>query len=86
MFLRYFRASFPNMFITVQRPEWVVVEWYDENLKKSVDKFGDIWAKCIQHEIDHLDGKLFIDYLGPIKRSVITRKMVKLKKELSRKL
>ena len=48
--------------------------------------FEDLWAICIQHEIDHLDGKLFIDYLGPMKRSLITRKMNKLKKELSRKI
>ena len=59
--------SFPNMFMTIERPEWVVVEWFDENLKKSVDKFTNIWAKCIQHEIDHLDGKLFIDKVSKLK-------------------
>ena len=59
--------SFPNLFIAVERPEWVIVEWYDENLKKSVDRFADIWAKCIQHEIDHLDGKLFIDRISKFK-------------------
>ena len=59
--------SFPNLFITVNRPEWVVVEWYNENLVKSVDKFTNIWAKCIQHEIDHLDGKLFIDHVSKFK-------------------
>jgi len=59
--------SFPNLFMTVSRPEWVVVEWYDENLVKSVDKFTNIWAKCIQHEIDHLDGKLFIDHVSKFK-------------------
>ena len=41
-------------------------------------------AICIQHEIDHLDGKLFIDYLKPMKRQMITRKMTKLKRELAR--
>jgi len=59
--------SFPNLFMTIERPEWVIVEWYDENLKKSVDRFANIWAKCIQHEIDHLDGKLFIDNVTKIK-------------------
>ena len=59
--------SFPNIFMTVERPEWVVVEWYDENLVKSVDRFANIWAKCIQHEIDHLDGKLFIDKVSKLK-------------------
>jgi peptide deformylase len=38
----------------------------------------------VQHEIDHLNGRLFIDYLGPIKRQLITRKMVKLKRERAR--
>ena len=46
--------------------------------------FGGLWATCVQHEIDHLDGKLFIDYLKPLKRQMITRKMVKLKKERAR--
>ena len=43
-----------------------------------------LWATCAQHEIDHLNGKLFIDYLGPLKRQMITRKMEKLKRELAR--
>jgi peptide deformylase len=59
--------SFPNLFMTVSRPEWVVCEWYDENLNKTVDRFTNIWAKCIQHEIDHLDGKLFIDHVSKFK-------------------
>ena len=70
--------SFPNLFFTVQRPEWVVVEWYDENLKKTVDKFGDIWAKCIQHEIDHLDGKLFIDHVSKLKYERAKKKQRKI--------
>ena len=43
-----------------------------------------ILSTCLQHEIDHLNGKLFIDYLGPLKRQMITRKMEKLKRELAR--
>jgi len=70
--------SFPNLFFTVQRPEWVVVEWYDENLKKTVDKFDDIWAKCIQHEIDHLDGKLFIDHVSKLKYERAKKKQRKI--------
>ena len=41
-------------------------------------------ATCLQHEIDHLDGKLFIDYLTPLRRQLITRKMTKLKRERAR--
>ena len=47
-------------------------------------QFDGLWATCVQHEIDHLDGKLFIDYLGPLKRQMITRKMEKLKRERAR--
>ena len=47
--------------------------------------FKGLWATCIQHEIDHLNGKLFIDYLGPIKRSFITKRMKKYKKEIIKK-
>ena len=55
----------------------------EDNLKE--DFFEGLWATCIQHEIDHLNGKLFIDYLGPIKRSFITKKMKKYKKEINKK-
>ena len=45
------------------------------------DGFG---AVCVQHEVDHLDGRLYIDYLKPLRRQMITRKMQKLKRELKR--
>ena len=47
-------------------------------------QFDGLQATCAQHEIDHLDGKLFLDYLSKIKRSMITNKMKKLKKERAR--
>ena len=47
-------------------------------------EFGERWAVCAQHEIDHLNGRLFIDYLGAVKRSMITARMKKLKKEKAR--
>ena len=48
------------------------------------EQFAGLWATCVQHEIDHLNGKLFIDFLGPLKRQMITRKMEKLKRERAR--
>jgi peptide deformylase len=62
----------------------VDVEWIDRDGKTRSETFDGLWATCVQHEIDHLDGKLFIDYLKPLKRQMITRKMVKLKRELAR--
>lgn len=76
--------SIPDQFADVQRPAEVRVAWTDLDGNRQEEQFDGLWATCVQHEIDHLDGKLFIDYLKPLKRQLITRKMVKLKKELAR--
>ncbi|WP_417720228.1 peptide deformylase [Salipiger sp.] len=76
--------SIPDQYADVERPREVEVEWLDRNGALQTETFGGLWATCVQHEIDHLDGKLFIDYLKPLKRQLITRKMVKLKKERAR--
>jgi peptide deformylase len=56
----------------------------DRDGNPAEETFDGLWAVCVQHEIDHLNGKLFIDYLSPLKRQLITRKMVKLKREKAR--
>ena len=76
--------SIPDQYADVERPKVVDVEWIDPTGKVQTETFDGLWATCVQHEIDHLDGKLFIDYLKPLRRQMITRKMVKLKKELAR--
>ncbi|MEP3442158.1 MAG: peptide deformylase [Sulfitobacter sp.] len=76
--------SLPDQFADVTRPAEVEVEWMDENGKPCREVMDGLWATCVQHEIDHLDGKLFIDYLKPLRRQMITRKMVKFKRELAR--
>jgi peptide deformylase len=76
--------SIPEQYADVQRPEKCAVRWMDQNGAPQVETFGGIWATCVQHEIDHLNGKLFIDYLGLMKRQMITRKMEKLKREIAR--
>lgn len=76
--------SIPDMFDDVTRPSMVRVRYLDLDGKIQEEGFEGLWATCVQHEIDHLDGKLFIDYLSKIKRSMITNKMKKLKKELAR--
>ena len=76
--------SIPEQFADVTRPAEVQVRWIDQNGKEHVEGMDGLWATCVQHEIDHLDGKLFIDYLKPLKRQMITRKMVKLKREKAR--
>ncbi|WP_298841828.1 peptide deformylase [uncultured Roseobacter sp.] len=76
--------SIPDQFADVTRPAEVDVRWIDRDGNEQTETFTGLWATCAQHEIDHLDGKLFIDYLKPLKRQMITRKMVKLKRELAR--
>ncbi len=76
--------SIPEQYAEVTRPKVVDVEWIDRDGNLKTESFDGLWATCVQHEIDHLEGKLFIDYLKPMKRQMITRKMQKLKKELAR--
>lgn len=76
--------SIPEQYAEVERPSEVEVEWTELDGKTRRERFDALWATCVQHEIDHLDGKLFIDYLKPLKRQMITRKMQKLKREMAR--
>ncbi len=76
--------SIPEQYADVERPAEARVRWMDMDGKTHEEQFDGLWATCVQHEIDHLDGKLFIDYLKPLKRQMITRKMVKLKREMAR--
>ena len=76
--------SIPDQYAEVKRPAEVQVRWLGLDGVEHERQFAGLWATCVQHEIDHLDGKLFIDYLGPLKRQMITRKMEKLKRERAR--
>lgn len=76
--------SIPDHFAEVERPAAAEVTWTDLDGAQQTERFTGLWATCAQHEIDHLDGKLFIDYIGPLKRQMITRKMQKLKREMAR--
>ena len=76
--------SIRDQYAEVKRPAEVQVRWTDLEGAVQERHFTGLWATCVQHEIDHLDGRLFIDYLGPLKRQMITRKMEKLKRERAR--
>lgn len=76
--------SIPEQYAEVVRPAEVDVTWIDQQGKPQKQTFDKLWATCVQHEIDHLNGKLFIDYLKPLKRQMITRRMQKLKRERAR--
>ncbi|KFI28771.1 peptide deformylase [Paenirhodobacter enshiensis] len=76
--------SIPDQYAEVTRPKEVRMRWLGLDGQTHEEQFDGLWATCAQHENDHLDGKLFIDYLGPLKRQMITRKMEKLKRERAR--
>ena len=76
--------SIPEQYADVERPAEVEVRWMDVEGNTHDRRMDGLWATCVQHEIDHLNGILFIDYLKPLKRQMITRKMQKLKRERAR--
>ena len=71
--------SVPNQFAEIDRPSKCEVEYLDYDGKKKFLKADGLLATCIQHEMDHLEGILFIDYLSKSKRSMIIKKLSKLK-------
>lgn len=73
--------SIPQQFADVERPADVVVKYLDYNGKEAELKASGLLSHCVQHEIDHLDGILFTDYLSSLKRNMILRKVEKLKKQ-----
>ena len=69
--------SVPNQFAEIDRPSKCEVEYLDYNGVKKNLKAEGLLATCIQHEMDHLDGILFIDYLSKLKKSMIIKKLSK---------
>ena len=76
--------SVPGQFAEIDRPDRCHVEYLDYNGNHKELKPEGLLATCIQHEIDHLEGILFIDYLSNLKKSMIIKKLSKQKKELER--
>ena len=76
--------SIPNQFAKIKRADKCNVKYLDyDGVEKEIKAEGLI-ATCIQHEIDHLNGILFIDYLSKLKKDIIVKKLIKNKKELER--
>jgi peptide deformylase len=69
--------SVPGFYDTVCRPQRIKVRALNEQGEAYEEELGGLLAICLQHEIDHLDGKLFVDYLSPLKRNRIRRKLEK---------
>jgi peptide deformylase len=75
--------SFPEQRALVTRPKKVKVRYLDYNGKQQIIECNGLLATCVQHEIDHLNGVVFIDHVSRLKRDVILRKVKKLKKLIS---
>ena len=71
--------SVPGQFAEINRPSECDIEYLDYNGKKQLLHASGLLATCIQHEVDHCDGKLFIDYLSKLKKSIIIKKLSKQK-------
>lgn len=72
--------SIPGIFADVTRADGIAVEALDRHGKRFTLEIDGLLATCIQHEVDHLDGKLFIDHLSPLKRERALKKYEKLRK------
>jgi peptide deformylase len=72
--------SVPEVWDDVKRPARLTVEYTDEHGEKQTVTADGLFATCLQHEIDHLNGRLFIDHLSKLKRSIALRKSAKLKR------
>ena len=67
--------SLPNIREEVIRPDHVRIEYYDENWNLKEEEYDGIRARVIQHEYDHLDGRLFVDRISPIRRKLLTARL-----------
>jgi peptide deformylase len=72
--------SVPDVYETVERAEKIRVKALDRDGKEFELQADEMLAVCIQHEVDHLDGKLFVDYISPLKRQRLKKKLSKAKK------
>jgi len=76
--------SLPGHFAEIERPAECQIKFIDYNGKEKELSAEGLLATCIQHEVDHLNGVLFIDYLSKLKKDMIVKKLIKHKKELNK--
>ena len=74
--------SVPDQYAEVDRPDRIRARWLDEDGKQRDEAIEGLLAVCLQHEMDHLNGVLFIDHLSRLKRDMILKKLAKQRKEL----
>ena len=73
--------SVPDQYAEVDRPDRIRARWLDEQGKAHEEEIEGLLATCLQHEMDHLEGILFIDHLSRLKREMVLKKLAKMRKE-----
>ena len=76
--------SIPGYFAEITRPSKCKIQYLDYNGNEKEDEVDNLLSTCIQHEVDHLNGVLFIDYLSKLKKDMIIKKLIKHKKDIER--
>jgi peptide deformylase len=69
--------SIPGQGIPIERSKSVRVRYLDENGKEKIETFHGLQARCIQHELDHINGKTMLDYLSKLKKEMAIKKLIK---------
>ena len=77
--------SVPDQYAEVERPDHIRARWLDEHGKSHEEQLDGLLAVCLQHEMDHLEGILFIDHLSRLKREMVLKKLAKQRKEQAKK-
>jgi peptide deformylase len=77
--------SIPDQYAEVARPDHIRIRWLDENGASHEGDIDGLLAVCLQHEMDHLNGILFIDHLSRLKRDMVLKKLAKQRKELGKR-
>lgn len=77
--------SVPDQYAEVDRPDRIRARWLDEQGKAREQELDGLLAICLQHEMDHLEGILFIDHLSRLKRDMVLKKLAKTRKELAKR-
>ena len=73
--------SVPDQYVEVMRPDRIRARWLDENGDAHEEELEGLLAVCLQHEMDHLEGILFIDHLSKLKRDMVLKKLAKMRRE-----
>ena len=72
--------SIPGVYADVRRPDRIKVAYYDENLQPVTETFDKFACRMVQHEMSHLDGDLFVDHVAPIRKKIISKKLMNIAK------